>query len=127
MFTMSRPGGTLKRCALRWVSVLLIVAILLPGAPASAAPPAQAHDDASALRSCASLDENAIQDELNKRTQQIFGDVRSRLNLDEIVARHWDALGMDAKLDEAGEHRTIVARRGSLRSAAKLTPSEKRR
>lgn len=111
MHTVSRPGPPLKRHTLRWVSVLLIVAILLPAAPASAAPSMQAHDDASALRSCASLDENAIQDELNKRTQQIFGDVRSRLNLDEIVARHWDALGMDAKLDEATEAGIEAAKR----------------
>jgi len=97
------------------VFVLLIVAIVLPGAPASAAPPAQTRDDISVLQSCASIDEDAIQDELNKRTQQIFSDVRTRLNLDEIVARHWDALGMDAKLNEAAEAGIEGAKRETSR------------
>lgn len=126
MHTILRPVPTLKRCALWWVSMLLIVAIVLPGAPASAAPPAQAIDDTSVLRSCASIDEDAIQDELNKHTQQIFSDVRTRLNLNEIVARHWDALGMDEKLNEAAEAGIEGAKRetnGFARFLSGLNPA----
>lgn len=78
------------------------------------------------LRSCASIDEDAIQDELNKRTQQIFSDVRTRLHLDEIVARHWDALGMDAKLNEAAEAGIEGAKRetnGFARFLSGLNPA----
>jgi hypothetical protein len=83
------------------MSILVIIALIIPGAPAMGAPRLQPSPGFPTLRSCAEIDENALQDELNTIVQQIYSDTYKRLNLDEIVARHWNALQMDAALNKA--------------------------
>lgn len=90
-----------RRVFLQAVSMLVIIALIIPGTPAIGAPRQQASSGLSTLRSCAGIDESALQDELNTIVQQIYSNTQKRLNLDEIVVRHWDALQMDAALDKA--------------------------
>jgi hypothetical protein len=100
-----------RRRWIQWLSALMILSLILPNASAVAAPSHQAQDEATAFRSCANIDEDRIQDELNRVVQQIFGDVRAKLDLEEIVERQWTATGMDAALDKAVEAGVESARR----------------
>lgn len=83
------------------LSILVVFSLIIPGAPTKAAPYPQSSPSSSFFRSCASIGDEAIQDELNSIVQQIYGDAERRLNLDAMVVRHWDALNMDAKLAKA--------------------------
>lgn len=92
-----------RRCWRRTLGSLLIAALLLPAAPATAAPTRQqapAAQDA-ALRDCSAISEETLQDELNTVTQRIFADQIAALDLDALVARQWVTLEMDAALDAA--------------------------
>jgi hypothetical protein len=90
----------------RWgqlLSLLLIAGLVLPAAPAFAAPVAQqvtaTQDDA--LRDCSAIAEETLQGELNTVTQQIFADQIATLDLDAIIARQWVTLEMDQAVDAA--------------------------
>lgn len=92
-----------KRRWLGMLSFLLIAGLLLPVAPAVAAPGEQQKPitQDAALRDCSAISEETLQDELNTVTQQIFADQIAALDLDAIIARQWVALEMDATLDAA--------------------------
>lgn len=87
----------------RLLSLLLIIGLTLPAAPAMAAPVAQQQPVAQSavLRDCSTIAETTLQDELNTVTQQIFADQVAALDLGAIITRAWVAQEMDQALDAA--------------------------
>lgn len=90
-----------NRPPFRWVSSLLAVALTLSSTPVLAHPLQQSQDNASTLWACTTVDEAAIQDELNSGAQQIFSETFAELNVGDIVLRHWVGLDMDAEMEKA--------------------------
>lgn len=76
--------------------IVLLFASLLPARTARA----QSNSPVSyTFEECARVDETSLRDELNGITQAIFAEGRSDIIVSSIVARKWQELGMDAKVD----------------------------
>jgi hypothetical protein len=88
----------------RYLACLLsLLAGMLPAAPLLAAPSAQTAPDPldEELAYCQELEPEAVRDELNRISQDIFAEGEAGLDLDAIVAREWQAQNMDAIIDQA--------------------------
>jgi hypothetical protein len=64
--------------------------------------PAYAHPSGQVsptLQECSQVDEAALQDELNRVTQQVFAQTLAQVDLAAIVDSEWHEIGMDAVID----------------------------
>lgn len=82
---------------IRWLlPCTLILALLLNSAP----PPALAQSD-DTLQQCNLVAEEALQDELNQVTQQVFADALAKVDLTALVEAQWQKLAIDPVIDTA--------------------------
>ncbi len=77
----------------------LISLLLFPLSPPSAARAQSTAPVSYTFEECAQVDETSLRDELNGITQAIFAEGRSDIIVSSIVARKWQELGLDAKVD----------------------------
>jgi len=82
----------------RFVSLVLVIALLWGVLPANAAPTGQA---TPTLQDCSTVAEDTLQGELNVVTQQVFAGALKRVDLDAIVDEQWVTLQMDPVVDAA--------------------------
>ena len=83
-----------------WGVLWVVVGLLLPAAPLVAAPAREALAE-DALQNCSDLSEEALQEALNRLSQQIFADQLAEIDLTAVVAQQWVAVGMDRTLQSA--------------------------
>ncbi len=87
--------------------ILLLLGISLNVVSVYANAPLQTTQD-DTLQQCDVVSENALQDELNRVTQQVFAKTLATVDINRIVAAQWSALGVDAvidtQIDQAVEH-----------------------
>ena len=76
---------------------LLLMSLSLPSAARAqgTAPVSYAFEE------CDQVDEASLRDELNRITQTVVADEQSRLDVAEIIDRHWRDMGMDLRVDNA--------------------------
>ncbi len=76
---------------------ILIMSLSLPSAARaqSTAPGSYTFEE------CDQVDEASLRDELNRITQTVVADEQSRLDVAEIISRHWRDMGMDLRVDSA--------------------------
>lgn len=90
------------------LNVALVLALLLAGAPVQAQGLTQGDQT---LQECTQVDEAALQDELNRVTQQIFSRALDEVDLGAIVTTEWQRLEIDPLLDTEVD-RAVVQVRG---------------
>jgi hypothetical protein len=78
-----------------WLLIGLLLAGLLPAGDARA----QIQETPVDFDACAELDEDQLRSELNQIAQEVFAADANGIDLDAIIARQWDALGMDMIVD----------------------------
>ncbi len=81
----------------RFVFLLLVAALVFQPVTLWAAPAPQATD--STLQNCDSVDEEALQDELNSITQEVVAASAEQIDIGRIVEEQWRALKMDTIID----------------------------
>ena len=64
-----------------------------------------------AFEACAELDEAQVRSELNVIAQEIFATDANGIDLDAIIDRQWDVLGMDALVDRQVDEAVREVRR----------------
>ena len=88
---------------LRWwagrgVGLLIALALALPAVPVAAAPVAQSDN---VLQDCSAVNEETLQDELNRVSQSVFLDALARIDVQGVVDRQWVTLELDKAVDAA--------------------------
>src|SRR6476660_7451027 len=78
--------------------VILLLAIGLNAADVYAIAPLQTAQG-DTLQQCDVVSEDALQDELNRVTQQVFAQTLAAVDINTIVAAKWNELGVDAVID----------------------------
>ena len=81
----------------RFVFLLLVSALVFQPVTLWAAPAQQTTD--STLQNCDSVDEEALQDELNSITQEVVAASAEQIDIGRIVEEQWRALKMDTIID----------------------------
>jgi hypothetical protein len=89
------------KCILRWLSGIVVVALVLSTLPVQAHLLAQSDQT---LQECTQVDEAALQDELNRVTQQIFSRALDEVDLATIVNQEWQRVDIDPLLDAEVDH-----------------------
>jgi hypothetical protein len=82
----------------RWVLLLMVWTLLMTSAPLQAAPHYQSD---RTLTECSQVDEAALQDELNRVTQQVFAIALAQVDLAALVDAQWQQLEVDLVVDAA--------------------------
>lgn len=89
----------------RWLSMLLVVALVLTSAPVSAAPPKQSpqlHDSTTSyeFRACQrAADKQALRNEIANLVRQALENPEKPLDFTAIVEEKWEQLAVDATID----------------------------
>lgn len=81
----------------RFLFLLLALALVIQPTTLRAAPLRQATD--TTLQNCDSVDEEALQDELNSITQEVVAASAEQIDIGRIVEEQWRALKMDTIID----------------------------
>jgi hypothetical protein len=81
----------------RFLFLLLALALVIQPTTLRAAPLRQATD--TTLQNCDSVDEEALQDELNSITQEVVAASAEQIDIGQIVEEQWRALKMDTIID----------------------------
>lgn len=81
----------------RFLFLLLVLALVIQPTTLRAAPLQQATDNT--LQNCDSVDEEALQEELNAITQEVVAASAAQINIGRIVEEQWRALKMDTIID----------------------------
>ncbi len=79
------------------LGLLIVISLLLQPLGVLAAPAPQATDNT--LQNCDSVDEEALQDELNSITQEVVAASAAQIDIGQIVEEQWRALKMDTIID----------------------------
>lgn len=84
----------------RWLSLLLIGALVLSAAPVSAAPaPQSSAGDQYTVGDCSRIERGQLRDEIEGHVLAVLQNAGAPLEVDAIVARAWVEVGMDAAID----------------------------
>jgi hypothetical protein len=86
----------------------LVGVLVLDCLPIWASPEAQS--DQTTLQQCNLVAEDALQDELNKVTQQVFAEALAKIDLNRIVETQWQKLAIDPVIDAAVDQAVVRVR-----------------
>ncbi len=98
---------SLGRWAARILLYTLIGALVLDCLPVAASLAVQSEQT---LQQCNLVAEDALQDELNKVTQQVFAEALAKIDLNRIVETQWQKLSIDPVIDASVDQAVVRVR-----------------